>query len=87
MVDKMMATHLKNKETDFTENGGIRERMTAARLGRRKSQNEEIAELRAENERLKAENASLRRELAIAGSDGDSRNSSDSRDSRGGWIF
>lgn len=57
MVDRMMATHLKKKETDFTENGGIRERMTAARLGRRKTQNEEIAA-------LKAENASLRRELA-----------------------
>ena len=57
MVDKMMATHLKNKESDFTENGGIRERMTAARLGRRQTQNEEIAA-------LKAENASLRREIA-----------------------
>lgn len=56
-ADRMMATHLKKKETDFTENGGIRERMTAARLGRRKTQNEEIAA-------LKAENASLRRELA-----------------------
>lgn len=83
MVDKMMATHLKNKETDFTENGGIRERMTAARIGRRKSQNEEIAELRAENERLKAEIASLRRELKMAtgggaGSTGDSREARDS---------
>jgi four helix bundle suffix protein len=56
MVDKMIATHLAAKEKDFTENGGIRERMTAARLGRRKTQNEEIAA-------LKAENASLRREI------------------------
>jgi four helix bundle suffix protein len=56
MVDKMIATHLAAKERDFTENGGIRERMTAARLGRRKTQNEEIAA-------LKAENASLRREI------------------------
>ncbi len=57
MVDRMLATHLVKKEADFTENGGIRERMTAARLGRRKTQNEEIAA-------LKAENASLRREIA-----------------------
>ena len=57
MVDRMMATYLAKKEKDFTENGGIRERMTAARLGRRQTQNEEIAA-------LKAENASLRREIA-----------------------
>ena len=57
MVDRMLATHLAKKEADFTENGGIRERMTAARLGRRKTQNEE-------NAALKAENASLRREIA-----------------------
>lgn len=63
MVDKMIATHLKNKETDFTENGGIRERMTAARLGRRKTQNEEIAALRAENASLKREIAALKARL------------------------
>jgi len=55
MVDKMMATHLAKAEADFTENGGIRERMTAARLGRRQTQNEEIAALRAEVARLKQE--------------------------------
>ncbi len=58
MVDRMLTTHLAKKEADFTENGGIRERMTAARLGRRQTQNEEIAA-------LKAENASLRREIAV----------------------
>ena len=63
MVDKMIATHLKNKETDFTENGGIRERMTAARLGRRKTQNEEIAALKAENASLKREIAALKTRL------------------------
>ncbi len=65
MVDKMIATHLKNKETDFTENGGIRERMTAARLGRRKTQNEEIAALRAENASLKREIAALKEKLGV----------------------
>ena len=64
MVDRMMATHLEKKAEDFKENGGIRERMTAVRLGRRQSQNEEIAALKAENARLKAEVASLTRELA-----------------------
>lgn len=67
MVDKMIATHLKNKETDFTENGGIRERMTAARLGRRKTQNEEIAALRAENASLKREIAALKARLGVRG--------------------
>lgn len=69
MVDKMIATHLKNKETDFTENGGIRERMTAARLGRRKTQNEEIAALRAENASLKREIAALKARLGARGRD------------------
>ena len=63
MVDKMMSTFLEKKETDFTENGGIRERMTAARLGRRQTQNEEIAALKVEVAKLKAENASLKREI------------------------
>lgn len=67
MVDKMIATHLKNKETDFTENGGIRERMTAARLGRRKTQNEEIAALKAENASLKREIAALKARLGVRG--------------------
>lgn len=43
------------QEHDFAENGGIRERMTSVRLGRRQSQNDEIAALRAENERLRAQ--------------------------------
>lgn len=64
MVDKMMATHLRKKEEDFTENGGIRERMTAARLGRRQTQNEEIAALKAENESLRRELAQLKASLA-----------------------
>ena len=65
MVDRMISTFLKKKENDFTENGGIRERMTAARLGRRQTQNEEIATLKTEVARLAAENASLKRELAV----------------------
>ena len=63
MVDKMMTTHLAAKERDFKENGGIRERMTAARLGRRQSQNEEIASLRQRVSALERENAELRQRL------------------------
>ena len=54
---------IEKNEKDFTENGGIRERMTAARLGRRQTQNEEIAALRAENDRFRQEIESLKREL------------------------
>lgn len=53
MVDKMMTTHLLKLETDFKEEGGIKERMTASRLGFRATQKEEIAFLKAENEALK----------------------------------
>ena len=63
MVDKMLTTTLEKKEKDFTENGGIRERMTAARLGRRQTQNEEIAALKARIAHLEAENAALKARL------------------------
>lgn len=60
MVDRMMNTHMAKMAADFKENGGIRERMTAARLGRRKTQNEEIAALKAEIIALRAEIARLK---------------------------
>lgn len=60
MVDKMMSTHMAKMAADFKENGGIRERMTAARLGRRQTQNEEIAALKAEVSALRAEIARLK---------------------------
>ena len=63
MVDKMLTTTLEKKEKDFTENGGIRERMTAARLGRRQTQNAEIAALKARVASLEAENARLKAKL------------------------
>ena len=66
MVDRMLTTHLAKKESDFTENGGIRERMTAARLGRRQTQNEEIAALKAENAPLRREIAALKARLKEA---------------------
>ena len=63
MVDRMMSTTLAKKQKDFVENGGIRERMTAARLGRRQTQNEEIAALKTRIASLEAENAALKARL------------------------
>jgi len=71
MVDRMMATQMAKMAKDFEENGGIRERMTAARLGRRKTQNEEIAELKAENAALKREIERLKALLAKKGGNGE----------------
>lgn len=66
MVDKMLATHIAANVRDFTENGSLKERMMASRRSHRNTQNEEIAALKSEISRLLCENASLRRELAIA---------------------
>ena len=60
MVDKMLTTTLEKKQKDFTENGGIRERMTAARLTRRQAQTEEIAFLKERIATLETENATLK---------------------------
>ena len=57
MVDKMMTTYQKQQEAIFLEEGGIKERMTAARLNRRASQREEI-------DRLKQELAAANRRIA-----------------------
>jgi four helix bundle suffix protein len=65
MTDRLMTNYLEKKADDFTENGGIRERMTAARLGRRQTQNQEIAALKKENAALRSEIERLK--LALAG--------------------
>ena len=59
----MLTTTLEKKQKDFVENGGIRERMPAARLGRRQTQNEEIAALKIRIAQLEAENAALKAKL------------------------
>lgn len=60
-VDKALSKYIERKDREFTTEGGIRERMTAARLEQRATQKEQIAQqareivaLRAETERLKA---------------------------------
>ncbi len=48
MVDKMITSFLKKQEKEFVTEGGIRERMTAARLGYRTNQKNEVERLQAE---------------------------------------
>ena len=69
MVDKMMMTYQQKKEQEFVTEGGIRERMTAARLGYRTNQRETIEQLTREVEALKQENAILKEKLKQLGID------------------
>ena len=55
MVDRMMTTYIGQLEKKFVTEGGIRERMTAARLGYRTDQRKHIQALEAENAALRAE--------------------------------
>lgn len=50
--DVVLRKLLERLQNDFSANGGIREQMTAARLGYRSSQKNEIEHLQAENHRL-----------------------------------
>ena len=65
--DNMMGRYMDRLQKDFVEQGGIRERMTAARLGYRNDQKACIAELEAENARLKARIAALEAQLEKGG--------------------
>ncbi|MBQ9204354.1 MAG: four helix bundle suffix domain-containing protein [Prevotella sp.] len=65
--DNMMGRLLDRLQKDFVEQGGIRERMTAARLGYRSNQKDEIVRLEAENGRLKARISELEALLARKG--------------------
>ena len=71
MVDTMMQSYQKKKEEEFVTQGGIKERMTAARLGYRTDQRQELEALRDENaalrdriDRLLQENATLRSRIS-----------------------
>lgn len=65
MVDKALTTFIAKRDREFVEEGGIRERMTAARLDRRGTQKQIIEAQAHEIEDLKAQVASLQRELAL----------------------
>ena len=84
MVDKAMSTFMEKRDREFVEEGGVRERMTAARLDMRGTQKQIIARQEQEITALKARIASLEREIAVlrGGGTSDSRSSRDSRDSR-----
>ncbi len=64
MVDKMMMTYQNKKAEEFVTEGGIRERMTAARLGYRTSQRQALEDALHEIEALKKENQQLKALLA-----------------------
>ncbi len=59
-----MCSYLARLEKQFVEQGGIKERMYAARTGYRKAQEELLKRLQAENVQLKAEVERLKAELA-----------------------
>ena len=64
MVDKMMTTYQKQLEDIFVKEGGIKERMTAARLGYRTNPREEIERLKRELEAANRRIAELEARLA-----------------------
>ena len=64
MIDRGLTTYIANKDREFVEQGGIRERMTAARVGYRNNQKEEIERLQAELAEALAEIARLKAELS-----------------------
>ena len=63
MVDKMMSTYIEGLETQFVTQGGIKERMYAARTGYRQEQDARLAALEEENKQLKEENRILKERI------------------------
>lgn len=66
-VDKAMTKYIERKDREFTTEGGIRERMTAARLGQRETQKQIIDRQAKEIEMLQKEVEWLRSRLRAAG--------------------
>lgn len=65
--DSIINKYITYLEKNFVEQGGIREQMSNARLGFRSNQKARIAELEAENARLRARIAQLEAQLAKKG--------------------
>ena len=65
ITDKMFDGYLKHLEKRFIEEGGIKERMHAARTGYREGVDRRLRELEEENRRLKAENEALKKRLGM----------------------
>ena len=62
-TDKLMCAYLEKLEHRFVTEGGIKERMYAARTGYRQEQDAYMANLENENKQLKEENAILKRKI------------------------
>ena len=67
ITDRMFEGYLKYLEKRFIEEGGIKERMHAARTNYREGIDHRLRELEAENQRLRAENEELKMRLAEVG--------------------
>ena len=65
-VDKAMTKYIERKDREFTTEGGIRERMTAARLGQRETQRQIIERQAREIEALQKEVCRLKDRLRSA---------------------
>lgn len=63
LTDRMMCSYLERLEKQFVEQGGIKERMHAARTGYRQAQDRQLAALQAENAQLRAEVEALKAQL------------------------
>lgn len=62
-IDKALTTYIERKDREFTTQGGIRERMTAARLEQRATQRQIIEHQQQEIQSLKQEIQSLQQEI------------------------
>ena len=65
-VDKAMTKYIERKDREFTTEGGIRERMTSARLGQRETQRQIIERQAREIEALQKEVCRLKDRLRSA---------------------
>ena len=62
-TDRMMCSYIEKLEHRFVTEGGIKERMYAARTGYRQEVDARMRALESENQKLKAENAALKARL------------------------
>ena len=67
-TDKMMCAYIEKLEKRFVTEGGIKERMHAARTGYRQEVDARLKALEEENQRLKKENEELKKRLGGIGS-------------------
>ena len=72
-TDKMMCSYLEMLERRFVTEGGIKERMYAARTGYRKAQDAHMQDLENQNRQLKGEIEELKRKLESLEKLGDPR--------------